>query len=166
MAEAVDVQGSHRACVAQGADCVWHIAALVGPYYEHKAYYDVNYTCASTARATAGLSACQRSADVLPCSRRVLAAAARAAAFGTQARAAHAAVCASFASAAQLRAHGVGGARSRPQSSLAPRPVLRLRRGTLNVIEACKRLNVRACATHTATAVDCRRHCTVLQPVR
>ena len=38
--------GAHaRRAPAQGADCVWHIAALVGPYYEHKAYYDVNYTC-------------------------------------------------------------------------------------------------------------------------
>jgi hypothetical protein len=24
---------------------VWHIAALVGPYYERQAYYNVNYTC-------------------------------------------------------------------------------------------------------------------------
>jgi nucleoside-diphosphate-sugar epimerase len=35
-----------RGRCAQGADCVWHIAALVGPYYEHKAYYNVNYLCA------------------------------------------------------------------------------------------------------------------------
>ena len=27
----------------QGADCVWHIAALVGPYFEREAYYNVNY---------------------------------------------------------------------------------------------------------------------------
>lgn len=47
-----------RACraltQAQGADCVWHIAALVGPYYAKQAYYDVNYTCGS---ARASLSA-------------------------------------------------------------------------------------------------------------
>jgi nucleoside-diphosphate-sugar epimerase len=27
----------------EGADAVWHIGALVGPYYQHAAYYKVNY---------------------------------------------------------------------------------------------------------------------------
>ena len=27
----------------RGADCVWHIAALVGPFYKHELYYKVNY---------------------------------------------------------------------------------------------------------------------------
>lgn len=27
----------------QGADCVWHIAALVGPYFDKKDYEAVNY---------------------------------------------------------------------------------------------------------------------------
>jgi len=30
-----------KAC--EGADCVWHIAALVGPYYKHSMYHAVNY---------------------------------------------------------------------------------------------------------------------------
>ncbi|KAK3267914.1 hypothetical protein CYMTET_23556 [Cymbomonas tetramitiformis] len=30
-----------KAC--KGADCVWHIAALVGPYFEHSLYFKVNY---------------------------------------------------------------------------------------------------------------------------
>ncbi|UPR04493.1 steroid dehydrogenase [Chloropicon primus] len=27
----------------EGCDCVWHIAALVGPYHDYKKYYEVNY---------------------------------------------------------------------------------------------------------------------------
>mmetsp|Transcript_11499 Transcript_11499/g.32615 ORF Transcript_11499/g.32615 Transcript_11499/m.32615 type:complete len:353 (+) Transcript_11499:119-1177(+) len=29
--------------LCEGADCLWHVAALVGPYYPKEAYYKVNY---------------------------------------------------------------------------------------------------------------------------
>lgn len=29
--------------ICEGADCVWHVAALVGPYHPKEAYYKVNY---------------------------------------------------------------------------------------------------------------------------
>jgi hypothetical protein len=145
---------AHTAHAAQGADCVWHIAALVGPYYEHQAYYNVNYTCAHAprrqrggsvwARACAELRGCVAycTRDCAPPRRDRGSAASHAPRDGPAARRGSAALPARGA----LASKSVAAARALPSDALRCaelRATSATRSGTLNVIEACKRHNVR-----------------------
>ena len=43
--EVGDIRDAEKvAAICEGADCVWHIAAAVGPYHPKQLYTDVNYT--------------------------------------------------------------------------------------------------------------------------
>ena len=134
---------AEHAHTAQGADCVWHIAALVGPYYEHKAYYDVNYLCAPACR----LSAPPPLRSCFSCVRISLAAGRLALQRPARKRlplVLHACGFRQRCSAALAPALGARSPDLRAEHLLPPyAPCCGARRGTLNVIEACKRLKVR-----------------------